>query len=157
MEDENQKLKDQEFMRDAINEAKKAFKMGEVPVGAVLVNNGKIVSRGYNKPIMLNDPTAHAEIQVLRSGGKKLNNYRLSNSTLYVTIEPCLMCLGSIINARVKRVVYGAPDPKAGAIVSKFKILDEKRLNHYPEVTPGVLAEECKDIIVDFFKRCREK
>ncbi len=145
------------FMKDAINEAQKALKKHEVPVGAVVVLNNKIIGRGYNKPIGTDDPTAHAEIIALRKAAKKLKNYRLPNTILYVTIEPCAMCAGSLVLARVKEIIFGAKDAKAGACGSVINIAESKKLNHQIKITSGVLEEECKKIIQDFFKSKRKK
>lgn len=135
----------------ALQEAQKAGEDGEVPVGAILVREGKIIARDHNRPIALADPTAHAEILVLRAGAYKLRNYRLSGCTLYVTIEPCAMCAGAILQARISRLVFGAPDQKGGAVVSLFQLLNDKRLNHQVEIVPGVLQKECAEILSHFF------
>lgn len=135
----------------ALQEAQKAGEDGEVPVGAILVREGKIIARDHNRPIALADPTAHAEILVLRAGAYKLRNYRLSGCTLYVTIEPCPMCAGAILQARISRLVFGAPDQKGGAVVSLFQLLNDKRLNHQVEIVPGVLQKECAEILSHFF------
>jgi tRNA(adenine34) deaminase len=143
-------------MAIALEEAKKAENLSEVPVGAVLVDNkGKIISKGYNLCLHLFDPTAHAEIIAIREAGKKLSNYRLGNATLYVTIEPCIMCMGAALNARIKRIVYGAPDCKAGAAGSVYSLCDDPRLNHRIEVIKGVMKEECRELIVEFFRKRR--
>ncbi len=149
MEDEIQ------FMREALAEARSATTAGEVPIGAVLVHNGKVLARSGNRTIRDNDPTAHAEIVVLRDAARHLGNYRLADTTLYVTIEPCSMCAGAIIQARVPRLVYGADDPKGGAVRSCFEILSHPRLNHQVEVTAGVLADECAAVIQSFFSERR--
>jgi len=143
---------DEKWMRLALKEAIKAENEGEVPVGAILVKNGLIVARAHNQPILTNDATAHAEIQLLRAAGKKLENYRLINTTLYVTLEPCAMCFGAIIHARVERIVYGAYDPKTGVCGS---CADFKRLNcfkHPINITGGVLREKCSQVLDAFFK-----
>ena len=147
---------DAEFMRRALREAQKADLQGEVPVGAVVVWDEKIIARGYNRPLALSDPSAHAEILALRRAAKKLGNYRLKGCDLYVTIEPCAMCAGAIIQARLRRVVYGAPDPKAGACGSALDVLNHPKVNHQVEVVSGVLAEECASILQEFF-RCRRR
>jgi tRNA(adenine34) deaminase len=147
---------DIQFMREAIAGARNAATAGEVPIGAVLVHNGKILARSGNHTIRDNDPTAHAEIVVLREAARLLGNYRLADTTMYVTIEPCSMCAGAIIQARVPRLVYGADDPKGGAVRSCFEILSHPRLNHQVEVTSGVLAAECAAIIQSFFAARRE-
>jgi tRNA(adenine34) deaminase len=142
---------DTEFMQDALEEARSAGRAGEVPVGAVLVQDGRIVARGGNRTIRDCDPTAHAEVVALREAARVLGNYRLSNTTLYVTIEPCSMCAGAIIQARVPRVVYGCDDPKGGAARSCFQILSSPLLNHQVDVTAGVLGAECAGLIQAFF------
>jgi tRNA(adenine34) deaminase len=143
---------DEKFMEMALEEAKRAASEGEVPVGAALVRKGEIVGRDHNRCIQLNDPTAHAEILVIRRGGEITGNYRLAETTLYVTIEPCPMCVGAITQARVDRLVYGAPDEKAGAVSSKFRLLNDPDLNHRVDVKGGVLREECSEILRNFFK-----
>ena len=143
------------WMQHALELAQRAESEGEVPVGAVLVLDEQVVGEGWNRPITDNDPTAHAEIMALRSAAKKLNNYRLLGTTLYVTLEPCIMCSGAIIHSRVKRVVYGALDPKAGAAQSAFTILGTDKLNHQVYVDAGVLAKECGEILSTFFKKKR--
>lgn len=147
--------KDGFFMQAALEQARKAREAGEVPVGAVLVHAGAVIGRGCNSPITLNDPTAHAEILALREGGQALGNYRLTGTELYVTLEPCIMCMGAIAHARVRRLVYGAPDPRAGAAVTVFEFADEPTLNHRVEVRGGVLEEACRGLLQDFFKSKR--
>jgi tRNA(adenine34) deaminase len=142
-------------MRRALREAQKADSEGEVPVGAVVVQYGKVIARAHNRPLGLSDPSAHAEILALRRGAKKLANYRLKGCDLYVTIEPCAMCAGAIIQARLRRLVYGTPDPKAGACGSALAVLNHPKVNHRVEVVSGVLAEECAKIVRDFFRRRR--
>ena len=145
-------------MRLALQQAEKADMRGEVPVGAVLTDNkGNIISMTGNGPISLNDPTAHAEILVIREGARLLRNYRLTGSTLYVTVEPCSMCAGAIVHARIKRLVFGVNDPKSGACGSLYNIVQDPRLNHQVEVTQGVLLKDCKKIIQKFFKKKRIK
>lgn len=146
---------DIQFMRDAIVEARASAAAGEIPIGAVLVHDGAILSRSGNRTIRDCDPTAHAEIVVLREAARLLGNYRLADTTLYVTIEPCSMCAGAIIQARVPRLVYGADDPKGGAVRSCFDILSNARLNHQVEVTSGVLAADCAAILQSFFAERR--
>jgi len=146
---------DYDFMKIALEEAESGYRRGEVPVGAVLVREGNILAQAHNSPIANNDPSAHAEMLVLRQAGEKLGNYRLAGTELYVTIEPCIMCAGAIIHARVERVIFGAHDPKCGAVVSLYNILDDKRLNHQVKVTEGILKEECGEIISRFFKEKR--
>ncbi len=145
------------WMQHALELAKQAESEGEVPVGAVVVHDEQVIGEGWNSPINDNDPTAHAEIMALRSAAKKINNYRLLDTTLYVTLEPCIMCTGAITHSRVKRVVYGATDPKAGAAESAFEILGTDYLNHQVEVARGVLASECGQILTDFFRRKRKE
>lgn len=144
------------WMREALLEAEKAFREGEVPVGAVLSDeNGNILARAHNRPISLCDPTAHAEILVLRAGASRLGNYRLTKSTLVVTIEPCLMCMGAALNARIRRVVFGASDPKSGAAGSLYRLGEDSRLNHRIEVISGVLEAECSGLMQAFFRARR--
>jgi tRNA(adenine34) deaminase len=143
------------FMRAALNEARRGFAAGEVPVGAVVVLNNEIVGRGFNQPIGSDDPTAHAEIVALRQAAGVLGNYRLVGSTMYVTIEPCLMCVGAMVHARVGTLVFGAPEPKAGAVVSSCRAHELPSLNHRIEVVGGVLEEDCRATIQEFFKTRR--
>lgn len=142
---------DVEFMQAALAEAREAAARGEVPVGAVVVAEGKIIARAGNRTITDCDPTAHAETIVLREAAKKLGNYRMPGTTLYVTIEPCAMCAGAMIQARITRLVYGADDAKGGAVDSCFSILDHPQLNHRVEVTSGVLADEAVALLQNFF------
>ena len=142
---------DLEFMQHALEEARAAAFAGEVPVGAVLVRDGVVIARAGNRTIRDIDPTAHAEIVALREASRALGNYRLAGVTLYVTIEPCSMCAGAMIQARIPRLVYGCDDPKGGAVRSCFQILSDARLNHRVEVTTGVLADECAAVIQSFF------
>ena len=144
-------------MRLALREARRAFAEQEVPVGAVVVQEGRVVARAHNRPIHLNDPAAHAEILALRRAGRKLSNYRLTDCTLYVTIESCAMCAGAIVQARLRRVVFGARDPKAGAGGSVLAVLNHPKLNHQAEVTFGVLAADCALILREFFRARRKK
>jgi len=145
-------------MKQALSEAEKGSSMGEVPVGAVLASpEGQIVAKAYNQPIALGDPTAHAEILAIRKAGLFFRNYRLNNTTLVVTLEPCLMCMGAAINARIARLVFGTVDPKAGAAVSLYNLAEDKRLNHRIEVVSGIMEEECRSLIQDFFRVRREK
>jgi tRNA(adenine34) deaminase len=146
---------DDSFMRAALDEARQALDAGEVPVGAVVVLDGEIVGRGFNQPISANDPTAHAEVVALRAAARSLGNYRLVGATLYVTIEPCLMCVGAMVHARVGTLVFGAPEPKAGAVVSACRAHELPSLNHRIEVVSGVLDEECRSIIQEFFRTRR--
>jgi tRNA(adenine34) deaminase len=146
---------DLEYMRLALEEARSAAAAGEVPVGAVLVREGKVIARAGNRTIRDCDPTSHAEIVALREAAGTLRNYRLAGTTMYVTIEPCSMCAGAVVQARVPRVVYGCDDPKGGAVRSCFEIFSHPRLNHQVEVTAGVLADECADVIQSFFAERR--
>jgi tRNA(adenine34) deaminase len=139
------------FMREALALAADAARAGEVPVGAVLVKDGVIIGRGFNQPIGTHDPTAHAEVVALRDAARRLGNYRLPDTTMYVTIEPCLMCVGAMVHARVGTVVFGAPEPKAGALVSAQAAHEHPALNHRLKVEAGVLAADCGDIIGRFF------
>ncbi|MEO8521627.1 MAG: tRNA adenosine(34) deaminase TadA [Acidobacteriota bacterium] len=143
------------MMRAAIALARDGERQGEVPVGAVVVLDGAIAGRGFNQPVGSHDPTAHAEIVALRDAGRQLGNYRLAGSTLYVTIEPCQMCVGAMIHARVERVVYGTPEPKAGAIQSAMRAHEHAALNHRLTATGGVLEEECRALMQEFFKARR--
>jgi tRNA(adenine34) deaminase len=145
------------FMRAAMAQAERAHAAGEVPVGAVLVVDGEIVGRGYNQPISAHDPSAHAEVMALRDAGLRQANYRLPGSTLYVTLEPCVMCCGAIMHARVERVVFGARDPKTGAAGSVIDLFTESRLNHHAQAQGGVLAEECGAMLSKFFAERRAK
>jgi tRNA(adenine34) deaminase len=138
------------FMKKALKEARRAALRGEVPVGAVLVNGSRVIARGYNQPIKKNDPTAHAEIIAIRKAARKTGNYRLAGLTLYVTVEPCPMCLGAIVQARIKRLVYGTGDPKSGAVVSRLKF-DLEKANHQPQISAGVCQQECRRLLKDFF------
>ncbi len=142
---------DEQFMRRALELAREAEAAGEVPVGAVIVKDGAIVAEGWNRPIGTNDPSAHAEMVALRAAGAALGTYRLLDTTLYVTLEPCPMCAGAMVHARVKRVVYGATDPRAGACGTVFNITQHAALNHRLEVDGGVLAEECGSLLRGFF------
>jgi len=135
------------FMRAALDEARRGFAAGEVPVGAVLVLDGEIVGRGFNQPIGSHDPTAHAEIVAMRAAAQAIGNYRLVGATMYVTIEPCLMCVGAMVHARVATLVFGAPEPKAGAVVSSCRAHELPSLNHRIDVVGGVLGEDCRAVI----------
>jgi tRNA(adenine34) deaminase len=136
----------------AIDEARRAWEEGEVPVGAVLIRDEKLIARAHNRVIAPSDPTAHAEIMVMRKAASMMRNYRLPGMTLYVTIEPCSMCAGAILQARIKRVVYGAADPKQGAVSTLYRLLEDTRLNHRVAVTGGVCADACGEIISGFFQ-----
>ena len=142
-------------MQAALGQARLALAAGEVPIGAVLVVGDRIVAAGFNQPVTANDPTAHAEVLVLREGARTLGNYRLTDAVVYVTVEPCLMCVGAMVHARVREVVYGAPEPKAGALVSAMKALESRGLNHRFAVTGGVLEDDCRAIIQAFFREKR--
>lgn len=146
---------DEHWMKIAIQEAKLAMSENEVPVGAVLVKNNNLITQAHNQPIKFNDPTAHAEIQVLRKGGNLENNYRLIGSTLYVTLEPCVMCLGAIMHARISRLVYGAYDHKYGACGSSKDLINEACFNHKVNISGGILEPECKELLQKFFKKRR--
>ena len=146
---------DYDFMKVALEEAEEAYRRGEVPVGAVLVLEGNVLAQAHNSPIMRNDPSAHAEMLVLRQAAEIIGNYRLAETELYVTLEPCIMCAGAIVHARVERVIFGARDPKYGAVVSLYNILTDKKLNHQVKITEGILQEECGEIMSRFFKEKR--
>ncbi|MBI1173636.1 MAG: tRNA adenosine(34) deaminase TadA [Sideroxydans sp.] len=150
---------DVRFMREALALAREAGAMGEVPVGAVVVKDGEIVGRGSNAPISRHDPSAHAEMMALRDAALHLGNYRLVGCELYVTLEPCVMCVGAMFHARIARVVYGAHDPKTGAAGSIFNLFTETRLNHHARIEGGLLAEECGKVLSDFFamRRAQQK
>ncbi len=150
-------MNDLKWMEYAFNLALRAEQEGEVPVGAVLVKNNMVMGEGWNKPIINHDPTAHAEIIALRDAAKKIQNYRLIDSTLYVTLEPCVMCAGAIVHARVKRVVYATADPRTGAAGSVFSILNCPELNHKVEVEQGELAIESAELLQKFFREKRKK
>ncbi|MGM7448849.1 tRNA adenosine(34) deaminase TadA [Idiomarina sp. ST20R2A10] len=147
---------DEIYMQRALELAEQAQKADEVPVGAVLVMDDKIVGEGYNQVISLSDPSAHAEAQAIRSAGQAIDNYRLVNATLYVTLEPCAMCAGLITHARVKRLVFGATDPRTGATGTAIEVINHASMNHKVEVHSGVLAEECGDILRRFFRARRK-
>lgn len=147
---------DAQYMEMAIVEARKADGAGEVPVGAVVLIDGSVVARAFNQPISRNDPTAHAEMVALREAARLAGNYRLSEATIYCTLEPCMMCAGAMIHARVARLVFGALDPKAGAVGSIYNVLTDPRLNHRVEVVPGVRQAECAALLRDFFSRRRK-
>lgn len=150
-------LGDEFWMQHALRLAQRAKTLGEVPVGAVLVANNQIISEGYNCPIATHDPTAHAEIQAIRAACLQAKNYRLGEMTLYVTLEPCAMCAGAIIQARISQVVFATCDPRAGAGGSVFNILNHPQLNHRVKVTQGVLAQECSQLLKNFFQKKRSK
>ncbi|MDP3622078.1 MAG: tRNA adenosine(34) deaminase TadA [Polynucleobacter sp.] len=146
---------DQQFMAQALAQASLAAAAGEVPVGAVLVRDGQVIASAYNQPITLCDPSAHAEMLALRAAGVTEKNYRLPGTTLYVTLEPCAMCAGAMLHARVDRVVYGAPDPKTGAAGGALDLFSVKQINHQTQVIGGLMSEECGQILKDFFKERR--
>jgi tRNA(adenine34) deaminase len=146
---------DQEWMRLALEQAHLAAQAGEVPVGAVVIKNGEILGRGHNRTLLENDPTGHAEIIALREAAARLGNYRLNGCEMYATIEPCAMCAGAMIHARLARLVYGAADPKAGAAGSVVQVLNHPRLNHKVDVTFGVLEQECSEVLKRFFRERR--
>lgn len=146
---------DARWMHHALALAQRAAAEGEVPVGAVVVKDGVVIGEGWNRPIAAHDPTAHAEIQALRAAALHIGNYRLTDTTLYVTLEPCAMCAGAMVHARVRRVVYGASDPRTGAAGSVFDLLQSVQLNHQAEVCGGVLAEECGALLREFFRARR--
>jgi len=150
-------MTDEDFMRAALEQAHLAGRCGEVPVGAVVVCAGQIVGRGFNQPIGRHDPTAHAEVMALRDAGQRLGNYRLPGCELYVTLEPCAMCAGAIMHARLSRVVFGARDPKTGVAGSVIDLFQERRLNHHATIVGGVLAEECGALLSSFFAARRKK
>ncbi|MDH5611362.1 MAG: tRNA adenosine(34) deaminase TadA [Gammaproteobacteria bacterium] len=149
-------MNDKHWMRHALELAKKAESMGEVPVGAVIVKDNKILAEGWNQPIISNDATAHAEIMALRAAGEALNNYRITDAELFVTLEPCSMCVGALIHARIKRVVYAASEPRTGALGGAFNLLESNDHNHLFEVEAGVLADESRELIQAFFKTRRK-
>lgn len=144
-------------MQHALTLAYQAADLGEVPVGAVLVKDGQLLAEGWNQPISQDDPTAHAEIMAIRKAAKLLGNYRLPDTTLYITIEPCSMCAGAIVHSRISRVVFGASEPRAGAAGSTLNLLQNEQFNHQTEVTSGILAEECGQVLKEFFSARRKK
>jgi tRNA(adenine34) deaminase len=147
--------RDEFWMQHALTLAAEARRQGEVPIGAVLIANDEMIGEGFNQPIKQCDPTAHAEVIALRNGARQINNYRLLQSTLYVTLEPCIMCAGAMVHARIQRLVYGAKDPRAGAVDSHFQVLDLAQLNHRVEHVGGLLAEPCGAILTAFFRERR--
>jgi tRNA(adenine34) deaminase len=146
---------DEKFMTLALEQASLAFREGEVPVGAVITLGGEILSASHNRCILMNDPVAHAEILAIREAARKLDNYRLIDTTLYVTLEPCIMCAGAITQARIQRVIFGADDPKSGGVISLYRLLQDKRLNHTVEITSGVKRRACAEILSRFFHEKR--
>lgn len=150
-------LNDAYWMKQALALAQKAWEQGEVPVGAILVLDDKVIGQGWNRPITRHDPTAHAEIMALQQGGQIVQNYRLLNATLYVTLEPCVMCAGAMVHSRIKRLVYGASDLKTGAAGSLLDVLRHPGMNHQIEITAGVMANECSEMLSQFFQQRREQ
>lgn len=149
-------MTDDDWMRYALRLAAKAQAQGEVPVGAVLIREQQVLGEGWNQPITLHDASAHAEMLAIRAAGQLVSNYRLPNTTLYVTLEPCAMCVGAMIHARIQRLVFGAFDPKTGAVLSTFKLLTDMRHNHQIEVVAGLLETECADMLKAFFRARRQ-
>lgn len=148
---------DQKYMREAIRQAKKAYALEEVPIGCVIVYDGKIIGRGYNRRTIDKNTLAHAELQAIRKASRKMDDWRLDGCTMYVTLEPCQMCAGAIVQARIKRVVVGCMNPKAGCAGSILNLLDMPEFNHQAELTTGVLEEECSEMMKQFFRELREK
>ncbi len=146
-----------EFMKEALKEAKKAYRKGEVPVGCVIVEDGKIISRGHNMRESKNDPTAHAEIVAIRKATKKRQSWRLENCDIYVTVEPCSMCAGALLWARIRTIYYGTQDPKGGALCSSYNLFDVPGINHHPQVFSGILADEASQLMTSFFKERRKR
>jgi tRNA(adenine34) deaminase len=153
--DQRPPINDELWMEEALRSAQRALQMGEVPVGAIVVCDEKIVGRGWNQNIASSDPTAHAEVIALREAGAAVGNHRLAECELFATIEPCPMCAGALVHARIKRLIYGAPDPKAGAVESVMQVLNHPQLNHRIEVRSGVLAGRCAELLQTFFKNRR--
>lgn len=151
-------MSDEVWMRHALKLAKRAESLGEIPVGAVIVDeNNQIIGEGYNQSIMQHNPTAHAEIMAIEQAGQCIRNYRLVNTTLYVTLEPCIMCAGAIIHSRIQRVVYGASDYKTGAAGSYIDILSRTGINHFAQITGGILSDECSSMLSNFFQKRRQQ
>ena len=148
-------MNDREFMAQALALARQAEQEGEVPVGALLVKDGNILGAGYNCPISQHDPSAHAEMQAIRQAAQKIGNYRLTDTTLYVTLEPCAMCAGLLVHSRIKRLVFGASDPKSGACGGALNVIGDPAMNHQVEVTAGVMADECGALLSEFFRNKR--
>lgn len=151
------KNKIEHFMRLAINEAKKALLIDEVPIGAIIVKDDKVIARGYNHRETKQDVTSHAEIEAIKKANKRLNSWRLVDCDIYITLEPCLMCMGALIQSRVSNIYYGAKDPKGGAIESSLNALDSKNINHHPNVEGGILEKDCSEIISNYFRLKRQK
>lgn len=156
MPDSEQELIDQKWMKQALELAQKAQSLDEVPVGAVLVKGGEVIGEGWNQTISACDPTAHAEVVALRDAAKRLNNYRVIGTTLYVTLEPCAMCVGALVHGRVQRLVYAASEPKSGAVSSQVNLLELHAFNHRIDVRSGVLADSASDLLTSFFKNKRQ-
>jgi len=150
-------IQDVKYMRIALKEAQKAALLDEVPVGAIIVKDDKIIARGHNLREKSNDPTSHAEVNAIRKACKKLDSWRLEDATIYVTVEPCSMCAGTLLQCRIGRIVYGAKDPKGGAIESSLQLFNAKNINHHPGIIGGVLEQECSSIISNYFKSKRNK
>ncbi|MCL1632239.1 tRNA adenosine(34) deaminase TadA [Sporolactobacillus sp. CPB3-1] len=150
-------LDDERFMEMAIAEAKKAEAIGEVPIGAVIVRGGEVIARGYNRRELIQEPTAHAELTAIEEASRRLGTWRLSGCTLYVTLEPCPMCAGAIVLARIGRLVYGAADPKAGCAGTLMNLVQDARFNHRAEITAGILGEQCGQMLSAFFRNLREQ
>lgn len=149
--------KDRLYMQMAIDEAKKAEALGEVPIGAVIIHDGKVIARAHNLRETTQNATTHAELSAIQDACSEINNWRLEDTTLYVTLEPCPMCAGAILQSRIPRVVYGARDPKGGCVDSLYRLLNDQRFNHECDVTEGVLADECGDMLTSFFRAIRER
>jgi tRNA(adenine34) deaminase len=149
------RMVDEKYMKVALEEAKKAGQRGEVPVGAILLKGDQVLAKDHNRCIELNDPTAHAEILVLRKGGEILRNYRLNDTVMYVTVEPCPMCVSAMVHSRISRLIFGALEPKFGAVESKLRLLNGNGLNHKVKVDRGILGKECAEILKNFFKERR--
>ena len=149
--------KEIKFMKEAIKEAKKALLIDEVPIGCVIVKDNKIIARGHNVRESKNSPIGHAEIEAINKASKKLKSWRLEGCDIYITLEPCIMCSGAIIQSRIENIYFGASDPKGGAIISSINVLDAKNINHHPKVHEGILKEECSSLISDYFKNKREE
>tara|TARA_R110000822_G_scaffold159476_13_gene299325 strand:- start:33625 stop:34119 length:495 start_codon:yes stop_codon:yes gene_type:complete len=156
MEEKGYTPADRDWMSRALSLAAQAAEVGEVPVGAILVKNGAVIGEGWNRPISSCDPTAHAEVVALRDAASRLENYRLPETTLYVTIEPCTMCVGAILHGRVGRLVYGATEPRAGAVTSQLRLTEMTHYNHKIDVVGGVMAKECSQLMSEFFKKKRQ-
>lgn len=157
MNEENRKNADRKYMKEAVRQAKKAYKIGEVPIGCVIVYEGLVIGRGYNRRTIDKNPLAHAELAAIRKASKKMGDWRLEGCTMYVTLEPCQMCSGAIVQSRMDRVVVGCMNPKAGCAGSILNLLDMKEFNHQVELTTGVLEEECSQMMKQFFRELREK